>query len=62
MVELSEGRGFLFHVRNKKNGRAPDVYMRVMVDGREIKMVGWKRTDTRGDLYYTLEKEIERQT
>jgi len=60
MVELSEGRGFLFFIKNKKNARSPDIHLRLIEGGKEVKMVGWKKLDQNKDVYYTLEKSIEK--
>lgn len=60
MVELKEGRGFFFFIKNKKNPRSPDARLRLMLDGKEVNMVAWKKLDQNKDEYYTIEKSIEK--
>lgn len=58
MVEkLIPGKGLIFLIREKKNSRAPDIFIKFMEpDGTELKFVGWEKVNRKDEIYYTIEK------
>lgn len=60
-VELKEGRGFLFFIKNKKNPRSPDGRLRMLLDGKLVEMVVWRKLDMNKEVYYTMEIAIDKQ-
>jgi hypothetical protein len=57
--ELQEGKGVLFSNNKKGNERAPDFKGDIMVDGKVIKLSGWKRTSAYGELISLLHNTYE---
>jgi len=45
-----EGRGVLFVENNKKHDKAPDLKGEIMIDGKKIRLAGWKKRTQYGEL------------
>ena len=52
--EMKEGCGTLMKNNRKEKEGQPDYTGRVMVNGKELRIAGWKKTSQNGNAYLSL--------
>ncbi len=53
------GRGVMFHVREKRNDRAPDLEGVCNLDGKLVRIAAWERTSKTGTAFLSLSVKWE---